>query len=92
MITEKDFEKALEDSEKYNVFARMECMEIENAATACFELAKKMAVGFSVFILNKGYIPTDQSFSHWKRQENQIIWSAPITTEQILELYLNSTK
>lgn len=56
-------------------------------ASNAFEIAKRMAIDFGTWMNEKGYIPTDQSKTFYKRQENQILWSEPVSREQLFELY-----
>lgn len=85
MITEKDFGKVIVTSRGDEACGIIMSGDLDKDL---FELAKKMAVGFAIFVGNKGYRPADQSYTYWKRALNQITWSEPITTEQLLELYL----
>lgn len=78
MVTEKDFYAILEDDDAREGV-------VERNSKECYELAKKMAIGFGQFVA-KEYEWT--GFGVWQNLKTLQLFSS----QQLFELYLKSNK
>jgi hypothetical protein len=83
MITEKDFQQLLFDSDNIQIGT-----ELEGGGKECYELAKEMALDFSKWVSSEGYYWRNR-LQRWQSHlaEN---YGKLYSDEELFELYLKS--
>jgi hypothetical protein len=95
----KSKEEILLEHERIGYFPNDDCIKVEKAKLAMDKYAKELAINFLMWKGKKGYYVLGGVSNHttiddliWIRQENQLIFSKPISTNQLFQLYLNENK
>jgi hypothetical protein len=88
MVTEKDFQEAVAATEEFSYLDDTNYIPTETAGTACFELAKKMAIEFAAWIFVNDYhaVITEHGGRFWTKGFH----GQRLSTHQLFELYQQS--